>query len=108
MQQSLVKSSYDNTPIQLVMPDANNEPELGPQPVMTSLSLGEVHNFDFFHQNIKGKVKLSLDRASLLVMNGDTESYWQHNEAKDVANMKKTLPARIKLTFRYRHKTGHS
>jgi alkylated DNA repair dioxygenase AlkB len=108
MQQSLVESPYDNTPIQLVMPDANNEPELGPQPVITSLSLGEVHNFVFFHQDTKDKVKLSLDNASLLVMSGDTETYWQHNEAKNVAKMKKSLTARIKLTFRYRHKTDHS
>jgi alkylated DNA repair dioxygenase AlkB len=80
---------------------ADNEPELGQQPVIASLSFGEVRNLDFYHNQSKEKVRLPLENGSLLIMSGDTQTYWQHS----VAKTKKALAARINLTFRYIHKT---
>jgi alkylated DNA repair dioxygenase AlkB len=76
---------------------ADNEPELGQQPVIASLSFGEERNLDFYHNATKNKVRLPLHNGSLLVMSGDTQKYWQHS----VAKTKKTLAQRINLTFRY-------
>jgi len=82
---------------------ADNESELGRQPVIASLSFGEVRNLDFYHNLTKNKVRLPLGNGSLLIMRGDTQSYWQHSMAKT----KKALTPRINLTFRYIHKTVH-
>jgi alkylated DNA repair dioxygenase AlkB len=76
---------------------ADNEPELGQQPVIASLSFGEERNLDFYHNATKDKVRLPLHNGSLLVMSGNTQKYWQHG----VAKTKKTLAPRINLTFRY-------
>ena len=81
---------------------ADNEPELGRQPVIASLSFGEVRNFDFYHNQSKEKVRLPLENGSLLIMSGNTQTHWQHS----VAKTKKELAARINLTFRYIRKTG--
>ena len=82
---------------------ADNEPELGQQPVIASLSFGEVRNLDFYHNDTNDKVRLPLENGSLLIMSGDTQKYWQHS----VAKTKKNLAARINLTFRYVHKVDH-
>jgi len=79
---------------------ADNEPELGHQPVIASLSFGETRNLDFYRNGTKDKVRLPLHSGSLLIMSGDTQTNWQHSMAKT----KKTLTARINLTFRYIHK----
>jgi alkylated DNA repair dioxygenase AlkB len=81
---------------------ADNEPELGQQPVIASLSFGEVRNLDFYHNQSKDKVRLPMGNGSLLVMSGDTQTYWQHG----IAKTKKQLAARINLTFRYIHRTA--
>jgi alkylated DNA repair dioxygenase AlkB len=75
---------------------ADNEPELGQQPVIASLSFGEIRNLDFYHNQTKQKIRLPLRNGSLLVMSGDTQTYWQHS----VAKTKKVLTARVNLTFR--------
>jgi alkylated DNA repair dioxygenase AlkB len=82
---------------------ADNETELGYQPVIASLSFGETRNLDFYRNGTKDKVRLPLHHGSLLIMSGDTQTYWQHSMAKT----KKTLTARINLTFRYIHKIAH-
>ena len=81
---------------------ADDEPELGQQPVIASLSLGEMRNLDFYHNETKNKVRLPLGNGSLLIMSGDTQKHWQHS----VAKTKRKLAARINLTFRYIHKTA--
>lgn len=82
---------------------ADNEAELGKQPVIASLSFGEERNLDFYHNQSKDKVRLPLANGSLLIMSGDTQTHWQHSMAKT----KKKLAARINLTFRYIHKANH-
>ena len=78
---------------------ADNEPELGRQPVIASLSFGATRNLDFYHNQNKSKSRLPLADGSLLIMQGRTQMCWQHGIAKS----KKILAPRINLTFRYIH-----
>jgi len=75
---------------------SDNEPELGNQPVIASVSLGQARNFDFKHTNTQEKVRLVLEHGSLLVMSGDTQRYWQHG----INKTKRTAQPRINFTFR--------
>ena len=75
---------------------ADNEPELGHRPVIASVSFGETRNLDFYHNQSKQKVRVSLTNGSLLLMRGDTQTHWQHA----IAKTKKVLLPRINLTFR--------
>jgi alkylated DNA repair dioxygenase AlkB len=79
---------------------ADNEPELGEQPVIASLSFGEVRNLDFYHNISKNKVRVPLADGSLLVMRGATQKCWQHAVAKS----KKLMAPRINLSFSYIYK----
>jgi alkylated DNA repair dioxygenase AlkB len=78
----------------------DKESELGNHPVIASVSLGQVRNFDFrkkdHHQN---KYSLPLQHGSLLIMKGDLQLHWEHRIAKSVKPMK----PRINLTFRLVH-----
>ncbi|UAA39559.1 alpha-ketoglutarate-dependent dioxygenase AlkB [Paraneptunicella aestuarii] len=75
---------------------ADNEPELGAQPVIAAVSLGQERVIRFRHKNKKDTLALHLQHGSLLVMAGNTQSYWQHGISKS----KRTLNDRISLTFR--------
>ncbi len=77
---------------------SDDEPELGKQPVIASLSLGEERSFLLRHKYRKdiGPVKLSLSSGSMLVMRGDTQSHWKHGITKE----RKRCRPRINLTFR--------
>jgi alkylated DNA repair dioxygenase AlkB len=75
---------------------SDNEPELGKRPVIASLSLGAIRDFQLKHRNDKRlKYALSLAHGSLLVMRGNTQQYWQHQIPK-----RATAGSRINLTFR--------
>jgi alkylated DNA repair dioxygenase AlkB len=75
---------------------ADDEPELGHNPVIASVSLGQTRNLDFYHKHTKQKVRIPLENGSLLLMRGTTQNHWQHALAKT----KKVLLPRINLTFR--------
>ncbi len=77
---------------------ADDEPELGPQPVIASLSLGEQRNLVFKHRYKKQlkPVKVPLESGSLLVMRGNTQANWKHGLNKQST----ACGARINLTFR--------
>ncbi len=77
---------------------ADNEPELGLNPVIASLSLGETRQFLLKHRSDKslGRLSLSLTSGSLLVMEGATQHHWLHSVPKST----KVLAPRINLTFR--------
>jgi alkylated DNA repair dioxygenase AlkB len=77
---------------------SDDEPELGPQPAIASLSLGESRVFTFKHKRIAGlpPVKIRLESGDLLLMKGDTQKYWKHGIAKST----KPLGPRMNLTFR--------
>ncbi|WP_449398388.1 alpha-ketoglutarate-dependent dioxygenase AlkB family protein [Chryseobacterium wanjuense] len=75
----------------------DKESELGNRPVIASVSLGQVRNFDFRKvDNHQLKHSLSLRHGSLLIMKGDLQLHWEHRIAKSAKPMK----PRINLTFR--------
>ena len=79
---------------------SDDEPELGPQPVIASLSLGASRRFVFrARDNHAHKYSLTLDHDSLLIMSGRTQAHWQHSLPKST----KSVEARINLTFRWIH-----
>ena len=75
---------------------ADNERELGEQPVIASLSLGATRKFVFKHKKTQDKVELYLESGQLIVMHGDTQSFWKHS----ITKTKKVTTGRISLTFR--------
>ena len=75
---------------------ADNERELGEQPVIASLSLGAMRKFVFKHKKTQDKVELYLESGQLIVMHGDTQSFWKHS----ITKTKKVATGRISLTFR--------
>jgi alkylated DNA repair dioxygenase AlkB len=76
---------------------ADNEKELGLNPVIASLSLGAERVFHMKHRNDKKeKVKINLTNGSLLVMRGETQHYWLHQ----IPKTRKKVGERINLTFR--------
>ncbi|HEY0659804.1 MAG TPA: alpha-ketoglutarate-dependent dioxygenase AlkB [Lysobacter sp.] len=76
---------------------SDSEPELGPMPVIASLSLGATRRFVLKHR-VQPELKFALDlpHGSLLLMRGDTQRYYRH------ALPRTTRPVgeRINLTFR--------
>lgn len=76
---------------------ADDEPELGTEPVIASLSLGEERVFQMKHRNDKTlKKSITLPHGSLLLMRGKTQEHWLHQIAKSSRDMSD----RINLTFR--------
>ena len=76
---------------------SDDEPELGQQPVIASVSLGASREFKMKHQVSGEKLTIPLTSGSLLIMAGDTQQYWQHAILKS----KKSMAPRINLTFRH-------
>lgn len=81
---------------------SDNEPELGPEPVIASLSFGEARLFHLKHKETKQKLSFELTPGSLLIMAGDMQQHWLHT----VPKTKKTKSQRINLTFRSLLKTN--
>lgn len=76
---------------------ADNEKELGKNPVIASVSFGEERHFHFKHRRLKNeRHKLNLEHGSLLLMKGEMQHYWLHQ----IAKTKKKIEPRINLTFR--------
>ena len=76
---------------------ADNEKELGKEPVIASVSFGATRAFHLKHRSRKElKRKIELTNGSLLVMQGTTQTYWLHQ----IPKTKKPVSERINLTFR--------
>ena len=77
---------------------SDDERELGAQPVIASLSLGETRRFVLRHKTRKDlkTVRLPLHCGSLLLMQGDTQRYWRHG----INAERNARGARVNLTFR--------
>lgn len=76
---------------------ADNEKELGVNPVIASLSFGDERYFHLQHNTDKSqKIKILLEHGSLLVMKGTTQHFWKHHIPKTA----KPIGSRINLTFR--------
>ena len=76
---------------------ADDEPELHPQPLIASVSLGEARDFDLRHNITRQRLRMRLEHGSLLIMAGTLQQYWQHTIAKS----RTAQGARINLTYRY-------
>ncbi len=75
---------------------SDDEPELGSNPVIASVSLGATRRFDLRHRLTGETVKVLLPSGSILVMAGRTQREWLHQ----VPRTKKVKEPRINLTFR--------
>lgn len=75
----------------------DNEKELGPNPIIASVSFGATRKFLFRHYNRKDlKASVELSHGSLLVMSESCQQLWQHSIPKTKAD----VGPRINLTFR--------
>lgn len=76
---------------------ADDERELGRNPVIASVSFGAERQFHLRHNSIPDqRLKVALEHGSLLVMGGTTQHFWKHQVPKTAVS---TSP-RINLTFR--------
>lgn len=76
---------------------SDDEKELGKNPLIASLSFGEVRKFQLKHKFQKElKYDLEFEHGSILIMQGATQHFWKHQLPKT----KKSTSPRINLTFR--------
>jgi len=76
---------------------SDDEPELGAQPVIASLSYGATRTFILRHKQSKRSFKLDLADGNLLLMAGSLQENWLHGINKTA----KPIGPRLNLTFRY-------
>ena len=76
---------------------SDDEPELGKDPVIASLSYGATRSFILRHKRDKRTVRLPLEDGSLLLMSGQLQRNWLHGINKST----RPLGERLNLTFRY-------
>lgn len=77
---------------------ADNEKELGINPVIASVSFGAERSFHLKHNTDKSlKKTIVLEHGSLLLMKGTTQHFWKHQIPKTA----KPIGSRINLTFRF-------
>lgn len=72
------------------------EVDLKENGAIASLSLGADRKFAFKHKDTKQTVSVVLEKGSLLMMKGTTQTYWLHR----LPPTKKVKTPRINLTFR--------
>jgi alkylated DNA repair dioxygenase AlkB len=76
---------------------SDGEPELGPRPVIASLSLGAERRFVLKHRDDAArKCAIALPHGSLLLMSGETQRHYRHALPRTA----RPVGARINLTFR--------
>ena len=75
---------------------ADNEKELGQDPIIASLSFGERRKFLLKSNKGNQKISLELDHGDLLLMGSGIQNKWKHCVPKS----KKVMAPRINLTFR--------
>jgi alkylated DNA repair dioxygenase AlkB len=75
---------------------ADDEKELGYQPMIASVSLGATRKFVLKHKKTQDKVELHLESGQLIIMHGDTQIFWKHT----ITKTKSVETGRISMTFR--------
>lgn len=76
---------------------SDDEPELGRDPVIASVSFGATRTFQLRHRTERDqRFDIDLHHGSVLVMRGTTQHVWHHQLPKTT----KPVGARINLTFR--------
>lgn len=78
---------------------ADNEPGLGRNPVIASISLGATRRFQMKHRQRDERLALDLPPGSCLIMAGATQHHWLHQVPKSA----RPVGPRINLTFRAMH-----
>jgi alkylated DNA repair dioxygenase AlkB len=78
---------------------SDDEPELGVEPVIASLSFGDARTLVFRHRFDRSRkpIRVELGDGSLLLMRGATQRNWKHGIAKE----RRPRGARVNLTFRH-------
>jgi alkylated DNA repair dioxygenase AlkB len=77
---------------------ADNEKELGKNPIIASISFGADRKFYLKHKTREDlKHKIILQHGSLLLMKGTTQHFWLHQ----IPKTRKQIGKRINFTFRY-------
>jgi alkylated DNA repair dioxygenase AlkB len=76
---------------------SDDEPELGANPVIASVSFGATRPFQFKHRDLSSnRQSIDLTAGSLLIMRAETQRRWQHR----IPKVKSATEKRINLTFR--------
>ena len=76
---------------------SDDEPELGRNPIIASVSFGAVRTFQFRHKTDKSlRERIELPHGSLLLMAGATQHHWEHQ----IPKRSRRIGERINLTFR--------
>ena len=77
---------------------SDDEPELGNNPTIASVSFGATRRFILRHKSDRDldKVEVTLTHGSLILMQGTTQHFWQHQVPKTA----KKISPRVNLTFR--------
>ena len=76
---------------------SDKESIMGSQPIIVSVSLGQVRSFDIRNKvNHKEHYSVRLEHGSFLLMESGLQEYWEHRIAKS----NKLMKARVNLTFR--------
>jgi len=77
---------------------SDDEPELGKNPIVASVSLGEARAFKLRHRynSALPVYKMLLSTGDLLLMYGATQHHWHH----EIPKTKKGVGERINITFR--------
>lgn len=76
---------------------ADDEPELGVNPLIASVNFGETRDFVLRRNDEpRQKIVMPLQHGTLLVMGGALQHYWQHS----VPKRKRVKGSRFNLTFR--------
>ncbi len=79
---------------------SDDESELGPNPVIASVSFGASRRFQFKHKtDPEQRATVELTHGSLLLMRGPTQHFWKHQIPKSA----RPHGPRINLTFRIVH-----
>ncbi|HBW85731.1 MAG TPA: alpha-ketoglutarate-dependent dioxygenase AlkB [Crocinitomicaceae bacterium] len=76
---------------------ADDEKELGKNPVIASISIGAKRRFQLKHKLEPLKHNLELNNGDLLIMGGTLQSNWKHQVPKE----KYFCGPRLNLTFRF-------
>ncbi|WP_042142551.1 MULTISPECIES: alpha-ketoglutarate-dependent dioxygenase AlkB [unclassified Pseudoalteromonas] len=83
---------------------ADDEAELGVDPVIASISLGDRRLFKIKNVVTKQTFDIQLENGSCLLMSGKSQSQYQHCLPKMAnTNIGNSVRGRINLTFRYIH-----
>jgi alkylated DNA repair dioxygenase AlkB len=76
---------------------SDDESDLGPCPIIASVSLGAARTFRFRSHSQRSRVStLTLPHGSMLCMSGQTQHHYQH----ELPKMRGLVQPRINLTFR--------